>query len=149
RGPVAAILADHWRRYGRHFYVRHDYEGLPADRAGRLIDRLRTALPTLSGQRFGTFTIARADEFAYADPVDGSVSTGQGIRIELAEAARVVYRLSGTGTEGATLRVYLERFEPDPDWHGAGSDVMLASLAAVAAALAEIAGMVGPSQPSV
>jgi phosphoglucomutase len=149
REPVAAILADHWRRYGRHFYVRHDYEGLPADRAARLIDRLRASLPTLAGPRFGAFTVAGADEFAYTDPVDGSVSTGQGIRVELAEAARIVYRLSGTGTEGATLRVYLERFEPDPAWHGAGSEAMLAPLAAAAAALADIAGMVGRSQPSV
>ena len=149
REPAAAILTDHWRRYGRHFYARHDYEGLPADRATRLIDRLRASLPTLAGQRFGAFTVARADEFAYTDPVDGSVSTGQGIRVELAKAARIVYRLSGTGTEGATLRVYLERFEPDPAWHGAGSEAVLAPLAAVAAALADIAGMVGRSQPSV
>jgi phosphoglucomutase len=149
REPVAAVLADHWRRYGRHFYVRHDYEGLPADRAARLIDRLRAALPTLPGQRFGIFTVARVDEFAYTDPVDGSVSTGQGIRVELAEAARIVYRLSGTGTEGATLRVYLERFEPDPAWHGAGSEAVLAPLAAAAAPLADIAAMVGRSQPSV
>ncbi len=149
REPVAAILADHWRRYGRHFYVRHDYEGLPADRAARLIDRLRAGLPTLPGQRVGAFTVARAEEFAYTDPVDGSVSIGQGICVELAEAARIVYRLSGTGTEGATLRVYLERFEADPAWHGTGSAAMLAPLAAVAAALADIAGMAGRSQPSV
>ncbi len=149
RESAAAILADHWRRYGRHFYLRHDYEGLPADRAARLIDRLRASLPMLAGERLGAFTVAGADEFAYTDPVDGSVSTGQGIRVELAEAARIVYRLSGTGTEGATLRVYLERFEPDPARHGAGSEVMLAPLAAVAAALADIAGMVGRSQPSV
>jgi len=149
REPAAAILADHWRRFGRDFYARHDYEALASDRAARLIDRLRDALPTLPGRRFGAFTIARADEFAYTDPVDGSISAGQGIRVEFVEGARIVYRLSGTGTEGATLRVYLERFEPDPVRHAIAAEVALAPLAAAGAALAEIEAMVGRSQPSV
>jgi phosphoglucomutase len=149
REPAAAILADHWRRFGRDFYARHDYEALASDRAARLIDRLRDALPTLPGRRFGAFTITRAEEFAYTDPVDGSISTGQGIRVEFAEGARIVYRLSGTGTEGATLRVYLERFEPDPVRHAVAAEVALAPLAAAGAALAEIEAMVGRSQPSV
>jgi phosphoglucomutase len=106
-------------------------------------------LPTLPGRRFGAFTITRAEEFAYTDPVDGSISTGQGIRVEFAEGARIVYRLSGTGTEGATLRVYLERFEPDPVRHAVAAEVALAPLAAAGAALAEIEAMVGRSQPSV
>jgi phosphoglucomutase len=147
--PAAVILVDHWRRYGRDFYARHDYEALDSDRAGRLIDRLRHALPALPGQRFGAFTIARADEFAYTDPVDGSITTGQGIRVEFEDEARIVYRLSGTGTEGATLRVYLERFEPDPVRHGVAADAALAPLAAAGAALAEIEAIVGRSQPSV
>src|SRR5438067_3525895 len=148
REPATAILANHWRRYGRHFYVRHDYEGLDAERAARLIDRLRDALPELPDRRFGELTIARADEFAYTDPVDGSISTGQGIRVEFAEGARIVYRLSGTGTEGATLRVYLERFEPDPARHGIAAETALAALAAAGAAIAKIEAMVGRSQPS-
>jgi phosphoglucomutase len=148
REPATAILADHWRRFGRHFYIRHDYEGLDADRAARLIDRLRDALPKLPDRRFGDFTIARAEEFAYTDPVDGSISTGQGIRVEFAEGARIVYRLSGTGTEGATLRVYLERFEPDPARHAIAAETALAPLAAASAAMAEIEAMVGRSQPS-
>jgi phosphoglucomutase len=148
REPATAILADHWRRFGRHFYVRHDYEGLDADRAARLIDRLRDALPKLPDRRFGDFTIARAEEFAYTDPIDGSISTGQGIRVEFAEGARIVYRLSGTGTEGATLRVYLERFEPDPARHAIAAETALAPLAAASAAMAEIEAMVGRSQPS-
>jgi len=148
REPATAILADHWRRFGRHFYVRHDYEGLDADRAARLIDRLRDALPKLPDRRFGDFTIARAEEFAYTDPVDGSISTGQGIRVEFAEGARIVYRLSGTGTEGATLRVYLERFEPDPARHAIAAETGLAPLAAASAAMAEIEAMVVRSQPS-
>jgi phosphoglucomutase len=149
REPAAAILADHWRRFGRDFYARHDYEALASDRAARLIDRLRDTLPTLPGRRFGAFTITRAEEFAYTDPVDGSISTGQGIRVEFTEGARIVYRLSGTGTEGATLRVYLERFEPDPVRHAVAAEVALAPLAAAGAALAEIEAMVGRSQPSV
>jgi len=148
REPATAILADHWRRYGRDFYARHDYEGLDAAHATRLIDRLRDALPKLPGRRFGAFTIARADEFAYTDPVDGSISTGQGIRVEFAEGARIVYRLSGTGTEGASLRVYLERFEPDPARHAIAAETALAPLAAAGAAIAEIEAMVGRSQPS-
>ena len=148
RELATAILDDHWRRYGRHFYVRRDYEALASDRAARLIDRLRDALPKLPGRRFGGFTIARADEFAYTDPVDGSISTAQGIRVEFMEGARIVYRLSGTGTEGATLRVYLERFEPDPARHAIAAETALAPLAAAGAAIAEIEAMVGRSQPS-
>lgn len=147
--PAAAIVVNHWRRYGRHFYQRHDYEGLPADRAGTLIETLRRKLAALPGLRFGEFTVSGADDFAYTDPVDGSVSAHQGIRIELAEGARVVYRLSGTGTEGATLRVYLERFEPDPSRHGLAPELALAPLAAAAAALADITGFLGRSRPSV
>ncbi len=152
--PAAAIVADHWRRYGRHFYARHDYEGLAADPANRLIARLRASLPALPGQRFGGFTVRAADDFAYTDPVDGTVTRHQGIRIDFgdgarAEGARIVYRLSGTGTEGATLRVYLERFEPDPGRHAAPSATALAALAATAASLADIPGIVGRLQPDV
>jgi phosphoglucomutase len=147
--PATAILADHWRRYGRHFYQRHDYEDLPADRAGELIGRLRGALLALPGRRIGDFTVRHADDFAYTDPIDGSVSARQGIRVEFAEGARGVFRLSGTGTEGATLRVYLERFEPDPTRHGMAPETALAPLAAVAASLADIERILERSQPSV
>jgi phosphoglucomutase len=147
--PASEIVADHWRRYGRHYYARHDYESLPADAANRLIERLRTALPTLRDRRIGEYTVSKADDFTYADPIDGSVAPRQGIRVEFAEGARIVYRLSGTGTEGATLRVYLEQFEPDSARHAVPSETALASLAAVAASLAQIVEMVGRSHPSV
>ncbi len=146
--PASAILADHWRRFGRHFYARHDYEALAVEQAGRLIEGLRATIPALTGRRFGEFSVLRADDFAYTDPVDGTVSAQQGVRIEFAEGARIVYRLSGTGTEGATLRVYLERFEPDPARHRVAGDAALAGLAAVSASLADIPGIVGRSQPS-
>jgi phosphoglucomutase len=150
RGESAfAILADHWRRYGRNFYLRHDYEALDVEPAGRLIDGLRATLSSLPGRRFGEFSVLKAADFAYTDPVDGTVSSHQGICIEFAEGARIVYRLSGTGTEGATLRVYLERFEPDTARHGVVSGKALAGLAAVSASLADIEGIVGRSQPSV
>jgi phosphoglucomutase len=149
REPAAAIVADHWRRYGRYFYARHDYEAVPTERADRLIERLRDGLRALPGQRFGQYSVSQADDFSYTDPVDGSVSAHQGIRLEFAEAARIVYRLSGTGTEGATLRVYLERFEPDPDRQGTANDAALAPLAAAAAAAADIEGNLGRSRASV
>jgi phosphoglucomutase len=149
REPAAAILADHWRRYGRNFYVRHDYEALAVEPAGRLIERLRASLPSLPGRRFGEFSVLKAGDFAYTDPVDGTVSAQQGICIEFAEGARIVYRLSGTGTEGATLRVYLEWFEPDPARHRVAPGKALAGLAALSAFLADTAGIVRRSQPSV
>jgi phosphoglucomutase len=147
--PATAIVGDHWRRYGRDFYVRHDYEAIDSDRANRLIDGLRSRLPELKGERFGEFEIAAADDFAYVDPVDGSTSTHQGIRIAFANEARIVYRLSGTGTEGATLRVYLERFDPDPARHALAASAALAPLAAAGDAIAGIAAITGRSAPSV
>jgi phosphoglucomutase len=149
REPAAAILADHWRRYGRNFYARHDFEDLPADAASRLIERLRRGLADLTGRRVAGFATTAADEFAYTDPVDGSVTERQGIRIELEGGSRIVYRLSGTGTEGATLRVYLERFEPNPARHAVAPETVLAPLAAAAASLADIPGILGRSRPDV
>lgn len=149
RETAAAILADQWRRFGRNFYARHDYEGVPTEAASRLIDRLRRRLAELPGSRVGELAITTAGEFAYTDPVDGSVAERQGIRIELANNSRIVYRLSGTGTEGATLRVYLEQFEPDPARHRAARDVVLAPFATVAAALADIPGILGRTRPDV
>ncbi len=147
--PAAAIVADHWRRHGRHFYLRHDYEAVAAGPAADLIERLRVALPDLRGRRLGAFTVRQADDFTYVDPVDGAVSEHQGIRIECEDGARIVYRLSGTGTEGATLRVYLERFEAEPARHAIAPAAALAGLAAAAAALADIAGMLGRTEPNV
>ncbi|MBV9863545.1 MAG: alpha-D-glucose phosphate-specific phosphoglucomutase [Alphaproteobacteria bacterium] len=147
--PASDIVAEHWRRFGRHFYARHDYEGLDGDRANRLMQRLRHALPGLPGQSTGGFEVASADDFAYTDPVDGSTSAHQGIRITFANGARIVYRLSGTGTQGATLRVYLERYEADPALHSVEIATALAPLAVVAAGIADIAAITGRTQPSV
>lgn len=147
--PAEAVVADHWARFGRDFYARHDYEEIASERANRLIDELRRRLPSLPGTRLGAFAIATADDFAYVDPVDGSTTRHQGIRIGLSGDARIVYRLSGTGTEGATLRMYLERYEPDPARHALPVSAALAPLAAAGVALADIAGITGRDKPSV
>jgi phosphoglucomutase len=150
RGETAeAIVTDHWARYGRDFYMRHDYEAIETERANRLIERLREQVSSLPGKRFGDFEVSEVDDFAYTDPVDGSITTHQGIRVGFANGARIVYRLSGTGTEGATLRVYLERYEPDAARHAAPASAALAPLAAVSVALADIAGITGRESPNV
>ncbi len=146
---VQAILQDHWRRYGRNYYSRHDYEGVDSGAAQAVMDTLRALLPTLPGTPLAGSTVASADDFAYTDPVDGSVSTGQGLRVVLADGSRIVLRLSGTGTEGATLRVYLERFEPDPARHDIPTQQALAGLIAAAEQLAGIRRHTGRSQPTV
>jgi phosphoglucomutase len=129
--------------------MRHDYDAIETERANRLIDRLREQLPSLSGTRFGDFEVSECDDFAYTDPIDGSTAAHQGIRVGFANGARIVYRLSGTGTEGATLRVYLEHYEPDPARHAVPGSTALAPLAAVSVALADITGITGRESPSV
>ena len=151
---VETIVRDHWRRFGRNVYSRHDYEGVDAAAAETLMQDLRASLPSLPGQpvamdRGGHAAIAHADDFAYTDPVDGSVTRGQGVRVELDDGSRVVFRLSGTGTEGATLRVYLERFEPDPARQGVETQAALAPLIALAERLAGIRGRTGRDAPTV
>ena len=150
RGESAAsIVTDHWARYGRDFYMRHDYDAIETERANRLIERLRGQVSSLPGTRFGDFEVSELDDFAYTDPVDGSTAAHQGIRVGFANGARIVYRLSGTGTEGATLRVYLERYEPHTARHAAPVTTALAPLTAVSVALADIAGITGRDRPSV
>lgn len=146
---VDRLAREHWARFGRNYYARHDYEALPTDKADALMDELKGALATLPGKSFGTLEIAEADNFSYLDPVDGSTSSNQGVRVLFAGGSRVVFRLSGTGTEGATLRVYLERYEP------AGGDLdretpdMLADLIAAADAIAGIQRHTGRTAPDV
>ena len=146
---VEGILRDHWKTYGRNVYSRHDYEGVDSAAAIGLITHLRTSLSTLPGSTVAGHAIASADDFAYIDPVDGSVSHEQGIRIGLVDGSRIVYRLSGTGTEGATLRVYLERYEPDVAQHGTETQAALAPLIALADALAGIRERTGREAPTV
>ena len=150
RGETAIDIArGHWAQYGRDYYVRHDYEGVASDPAAALMDELRGKLGDLSGRRFAELTVAEADDFAYHDPVDGSDCAHQGIRVMFEGGARAVFRLSGTGTSGATLRVYLERYEADPARHGMETAEALADVIAAAEALAGIRERTGRDAPDV
>jgi phosphoglucomutase len=146
---VEALVRELWTEHGRCFYSRHDYEAIPTDKADALMAGLRAALPSLPGTTVAGCAIALADDFAYTDPVDGSVSQKQGVRVILSDGSRVVFRLSGTGTEGATLRVYLERHEPDATRHDVEAQTALKPLIELAEALARIRTLTGMAQPSV
>jgi len=149
RQSVAEIVTEHWRRFGRNYYTRHDYEAVDSDAANGLVDHLRILLPDLPGKRLGDFTVAYADDFSYTDPIDGSVSFKQGIRIGFEGGSRIVMRLSGTGTQGATLRVYIEQYEPDPAKHDQPVQEALAPLILIARELAQIEARTGRAEPDV
>lgn len=146
---VADILKAHWSEYGRNYYSRHDFEAIDSEVANTLMDDLRGQLSDLPGREVQGMTIAAADDFAYTDPVDGSVSTKQGVRIVMEDGSRIVLRLSGTGTEGATIRLYLEKYEPDPAKHGIDPQEALAPMIAAAEELAGIASRTGRDAPNV
>lgn len=146
---VDALARDHWARFGRNYYARHDYEALPTETADALMEQLKETLSSLSGKVFGTLEIAEADNFSYRDPVDGSTSSNQGVRVMFRGGSRVVFRLSGTGTEGATLRVYLERYEPVGGDLDRETPEMLADLIAAADAIAGITHHTGRTAPDV
>lgn len=149
RMSVADVMADHWRTYGRDYYTRHDYEGVDKAAAEALMDDLRGRTGALPGRIFGGLTVQSADDFAYHDPVDGSTTTKQGVRIGFEGDARAVFRLSGTGTEGATLRVYMERFEPDPAKQGMDPQEALGPVIAAAREAAGIGPRLGRDGPDV
>ncbi|MDD3797980.1 MAG: alpha-D-glucose phosphate-specific phosphoglucomutase [Novosphingobium sp.] len=146
---VDALAREHWARFGRNYYARHDYEGIATAGADALMAELKASLGALPGKTFGPLAAAAADSFSYTDPVDGSVSTNQGIRVLFEGGSRVVFRLSGTGTQGATLRVYLERFEPADGRIDEETPAMLAGLIAAAEAIAGIARHTGRTAPDV
>ncbi|HSF95985.1 MAG TPA: alpha-D-glucose phosphate-specific phosphoglucomutase [Thermohalobaculum sp.] len=149
RQSVADILREHWAEYGRDYYSRHDYEEVDKPAAEALMADLRARLPGLPGQEVEGLTVTSADDFAYTDPVDGSRAERQGIRITFGDAARLVFRLSGTGTVGATLRVYIERYEPDPARQAEDPQAALAGVIAAAEALAGIRARLGRDGPDV
>ena len=149
RCSVAEIMAKHWKRFGRHYYSRHDYEAVASEAAHGLYDRLETMLPSLVGQSFAGRKISTADNFSYTDPVDGSVTKGQGLRILLDDGSRVVVRLSGTGTKGATIRVYLESYVPSSGDLNQDPQVALAEMISAINDLAEIKQRTGMDQPTV
>jgi phosphoglucomutase len=146
---VEHIVREHWKTYGRNYYTRHDYEAVDSDAANGLVEALRGQLASLAGRRFGGRRVSLADDFSYTDPVDGSVAEQQGIRVLFEDGARIVYRLSGTGTEGATLRVYVEGYEADPARHDLGTQEALADLVQLAGELAGIRARTGREAPTV
>jgi phosphoglucomutase len=146
---VDAIVREHWATYGRNYYTRHDYEEVDSDGANALVASLRDRLPSLKGKRFGALEVIDADDFAYHDPVDGSDSKHQGLRVMFENGARIVWRLSGTGTAGATLRVYLERYEAEPARQFEETQAALADLVALSREIAEIERFTGRKDPSV
>ena len=146
---VDQIAREHWARFGRNYYARHDFEGVDSAAAQAVMDGLSAKLASLPGTTVGPLTVASAENFAYADPVDGSVSRNQGLIVTFVGGSRLVLRLSGTGTEGATIRLYLERYEPAGGNLDGDTTAMLTDLAAAAEALAGIARLTGRAAPDV
>lgn len=146
---VNQLVEEHWAKFGRNFYSRHDYEAIDSDAANKLMSDLRAKLSDLQGKNFGDFTIVTADDFSYTDPVDGSISLKQGIRLIFSDGSRIVMRLSGTGTQGATLRVYLEKYEADSSKFGVPTQDALADLITIADQVAEIKARTGMLEPTV
>jgi phosphoglucomutase len=149
RQSVADIVREHWQQYGRDVYTRHDYEGVSVKGANALVAQLRAATTEMTGQSYGSYEVELCDDFSYTDSVDGSVSAQQGIRILFTSGARIVYRLSGTGTEGATLRVYIEQPEKDPAKLEQDPQHALAELIALSRSIAEIERFTGRTAPTV
>ncbi|TCV82335.1 alpha-D-glucose phosphate-specific phosphoglucomutase [Sulfurirhabdus autotrophica] len=146
---VEAIVREHWAHFGRNVYSRYDYEGLPVEDAQGVMRHLQASFQSLAGANFGKYTVKLCDDFSYTDPVDGSVSNGQGIRIIFTDDSRIIVRLSGTGTEGATLRIYLEAYDPEVANHHLDAQQALAELIQVALKITELKQRTGREEPTV
>ena len=149
RQSVADIVTEHWEKFGRDIYCRHDYEAVENDIANGIVDHLRSQLSHLPGQSWGDYTVKYADEFSYTDPVDNSVSAQQGIRVGFTNGSRIVFRLSGTGTVGATLRIYIEKYQRDAEHLHQDSGIALQELVDIAEVLCEVKKRTGRTEPSV
>ncbi len=147
--PVSQIVTEHWQKFGRDIYCRHDYEAVETEIANGIMDHLRKQLPNLSKQVFGSYTVQYADEFSYTDPIDNSISNQQGIRIGFTDGSRIIFRLSGTGTVGATLRIYLEQYEADANKHDQDPQDALAELIELAEQFCEVKKRTGRAEPTV
>jgi len=146
---VEAIVRAHWTKFGRNYYTRYDYEEIPTAAANSVMDRIRSQLSLLPGTSVANRTVVTADDFSYTDPVDGSVSSKQGLRVLLDDGARIVFRLSGTGTEGATIRVYIESYEADASRHSIETQDALAPLIEAALDLSQLQQLTGRAEPTV
>lgn len=149
RQPVEQVMREHWARFGRNVYSRHDYENLPTEVAQGVMQHIKGSFAALPGKQFGSYAVQSCDDFSYTDPVDGSVSSGQGVRILFTDGSRIVFRLSGTGTQGATLRIYLEAFEPDIKKHHLDAQDALRELIGIALQLSELPQRSGLDAPTV
>lgn len=149
RQSVEKIVKTHWAEFGRNVYSRHDYEAIPTDAANGVMQHIKAQFNSLPNQKFGQYVVSACDDFSYIDPVDGSLSTGQGVRILFACGSRIVFRLSGTGTEGATLRIYLESFEPDVANHHLDAQVALSEMIQIALEISELKQRTGRAIPTV
>ena len=149
RQSVEQIVKRHWLQFGRNVYSRHDYEDLPLDAANDVIEHLRNSFSAMTGQAFGPYTIKTCDDFSYTDPIDGSISTKQGLRVLFTDGSRIIFRLSGTGTSGATLRIYLEAFEPDTSKHDLDAQIALAEMIQIALQISELKQRTGRDKPTV
>ncbi|MFZ4703710.1 MAG: alpha-D-glucose phosphate-specific phosphoglucomutase, partial [Candidatus Methylumidiphilus sp.] len=147
--PVAEIVREHWKKFGRDYYSRHDYENVDSTKAEGIMAHIKAQMPSLPGKQFGDYTVEFADDFRYVDPVDGSVSENQGTRIGFTNGSRIIFRLSGTGTQGATLRIYVERYEREPAMHGLETQAVLKDLIDLAETLSETKQRSGMDQPTV
>jgi phosphoglucomutase len=146
---VEQIVQEHWQAYGRNYYSRHDYEAVDSDRAHTLMQNVHALMPTLKGTKFGRYEVEYCDDFSYVDPIDGSISQNQGVRIGFTDGSRMVFRLSGTGTHGATLRVYLESYESDATRQSLDPQLALKDLIAIADELAHIRELTSMEKPTV
>jgi phosphoglucomutase len=145
---VEQIVRKHWEKYGRNYYSRHDYEEVDTEKAHAVYDALAARLPSLNGTKLGAYTVSKADEFSYTDPVDSSVSQHQGLRILFTDGSRIIVRLSGTGTKGATIRLYIERFEPNKDKQNVETQLALADLIEISHQLIDFKA-IGRDKPTV
>ena len=146
---VEEIVKAHWAEYGRNVYSRHDYEAIPTEAANSVMAHLHAQFSSLPNKTFGKYTIKTCDDFSYTDPIDGSISAGQGIRILFDDGSRIVFRLSGTGTQGATLRIYLEAFEPNIKNHHLDAQVALREMIEIALEISELKQRTGRDKPTV
>ena len=146
---VEDIVKEHWKTYGRNYYSRHDYEGIESDKANTLMENLHSLLPSLPGKQYGQYEVGYADDFSYTDPIDGSISQKQGTRIGFSDGSRIVFRLSGTGTQGATLRLYVESYEPDANKQDQDTQITLSPLISLADEIAQIKNITGREKPTV
>ena len=146
---VEQILKMHWAEFGRNVYSRHDYEAIPTDAANGVIQHIKAQFESLPDKTFGSYKVKTCDDFSYHDSIDGSISNNQGIRILFDDGSRIVFRLSGTGTEGATLRIYLEAFDPNVENHHLDAQVALGEMIRIALEISELKQRTGRDSPTV